>query len=275
LSNAIGGPITEDQRTKRSAKNRTEERLPVSTLADGEAANRPDNWQDYQNGYFHNCPSWGRHSVLASVIDRETTLLKLRSACLLPSFLEPSKWMVTLENEMLQPHLELAQKALVTALDEACGVDLGQASTDELIRIEETLSSATQAAKQVVTFRLRRRKERAAGRSETPHLPAATSLADVIPTITQRVFDDIRGKRWRVIAVRPATPTEERIALPEQYREGWLSFEAAGEEKRRVAPIPAGWEELPIEELRLLCQRAQRAPKRTSRPVPPPESTSQ
>jgi hypothetical protein len=179
----------------------------------------------------------------------------------------------TVENEILQPNLEQAQKALATALDEACGVDLHQINTDELIRIEETLATASKAAKQVVTFRLRRREQRAAGQSDAP-LPGPSNLADVIPTISQRVFDDLRGRRWRVIAVHPTMATLERAALPESYRAGWLSFES-GDEKRRAAPIPAGWEELPIEELRLLCQRAQRAPKRTSKPVPPPESTSQ
>jgi hypothetical protein len=186
-----------------------------------------------------------------------------------------SKWMATVENELLQPHLEQAQKALATALDEACGVDLGQINTDELIRIEETLASATQAAKEIVSIRLRRRERRAASESRTPPVAVPGTPADVIPTISQRVFDDLRGKRWHVFAVHPSMSTLDRAALPESYREGWLSFEADDGEKRRVAPIPAGWGELPIEELRLLCQRAQRAPKRTSRPVPPPESTSQ
>jgi hypothetical protein len=183
-----------------------------------------------------------------------------------------SKWMATVENELLQPHLEQAQKTLTTALDEACGVDLGQINTDELIRIEETLASATQAAKEIVSIRLRRREQRATSQSATP--PVLGGPADVIPAISQRVFDDVRGKRWRVFAVRPTRPTVERSALPESFREGWLSFES-GDEKRRVAPIPPGWEELTIDDLRLLCQRAQRAPKRTSKPVPPPESTSQ
>jgi hypothetical protein len=181
--------------------------------------------------------------------------------------------MATVEGELLQPNMEQAQKALVTALDEACGVDLGEASTDELIRIEETLATATQAAKQVVSFRLRRREQRAEGKSRTA-APVSGGLADVIPVIQQRVFDDIRGKRWRVFAVHPSRTTVERAALPEGFREGWLSFEA-DDEKRRVAPIPEGWEQLTIEELRLLCQRAQRAPKRRSKPIPPPESTSQ
>lgn len=182
--------------------------------------------------------------------------------------------MVSVENELLQPYLEQAQRALTTALDEACGVNLSKVNTDELIRIEETLATASQAAKEIVSIRLRRREQRAASKSKTPPPPAASGPVDVIPAISQRVFDDVRGKRWRVFAFRPTWTTVERAALPESYHEGWLSFEAE-DEKRRVAPIPAGWEELPIDELRLLCQRAKRAPRRTSKPVPPPESTSQ
>jgi hypothetical protein len=182
--------------------------------------------------------------------------------------------MVGVENELLQPYLEQAQKALTTALDDACAVNLRKVNTDELIRIEETLAAASQAAKEIVSIRLRRREQRAASKSTTPPPPAVSGPVDVIPAISQRVFDDVRGKRWRVFAVRPTWSTVERSALPESYHEGWLAFEAE-DEKRRVAPIPASWEELTIDELRLLCQRAQRAPKRTSKPVPPPESTSQ
>jgi hypothetical protein len=185
--------------------------------------------------------------------------------------------MAVVENE-LQPYLEHAQKALATALDEVCGVNLGQASTDELIRIEETLAGASQAAKQVVSIRLRRRKqrERATEEGETRPAPAPGGgrPADVLPAISQRVFDDLRGKRWRVFAVHPSDSSLESGALPDSYREGWLSFEAT-DEKRRVAPIPDKWEELSIDDLRLLCQRAQRAPRRISKPAPPPESTSQ
>ena len=168
----------------------------------------------------------------------------------------------------LQPHLEQAQRALDAALDEACGVDLKRINTGEMIRIEEILAVASEAAKQVVSVRLRRREQRTeAGNVPQPTTPAV--LADMAPAMTQRVFDDIRGKRWRVFAVLPSMTTQQLLALPESYRDGWLSFEA-DDEKRRVAPIPAGWHDLDIEELRLLCFRAERVPKRTSGAAPPP-----
>ena len=179
-----------------------------------------------------------------------------------------------MEGEVLQPHLEHAQKALETALDEACGVDLKKVNTDELIRIEETLATATKAAKEVVSIRLRRRQQRGGKpRQAEPTERVQGPAADVLPGIRQRIFDDFRGKRWRVFAVYPTTSTIDPAALPAAFREGWLSFESE-DEKRRIAPIPEGWEELSTEELRLLCHRARKAPKRPSNPIPPPEASS-
>lgn len=42
---------------------------------------------------------------------------------------------------------------------------------------------------------------------------------------------------------------------------GWLCFEN-GAEKRRLTPIPAGWDEAPAEELRGLLARARSVPRR-------------
>ena len=78
-----------------------------------------------------------------------------------------------------------------------------------------------------------------------------------------RVFDDIRGKRWRAFAVYPSSATVERAALPEAYRKGWLSFESS-DEMRRVAPIPENWGDLSIDELQQLCHGAGSAPKRVN-----------
>jgi len=167
----------------------------------------------------------------------------------------------------LQPHLAQAQQALDSALEEACGVDLKRVDTDEMIRIEEVLTVASEAAKQVVSVRLRRRDQRAQD-SEASSV-AAAAPADMPPTMVQRVFDDIRGKRWRVFAVYPSMSTLDRSALPAPYRDGWLSFES-DDEKRRIAPIPARWHELDIEDLRLLCFKAERAPRRSGPSLPPP-----
>jgi len=51
--------------------------------------------------------------------------------------------------------------------------------------------------------------------------------------------------------------SQRRIMLSEGYGSGWLTFESL-EEKRRLNPIPSGWETLGESELRELCGRARR-----------------
>ena len=62
--------------------------------------------------------------------------------------------------DSLEPKLEMAQQALDVALEQACGVDVRKANTGEMIRIEETLEIAHNAAKEVVSVRLRRRAQK-------------------------------------------------------------------------------------------------------------------
>jgi hypothetical protein len=71
-------------------------------------------------------------------------------------------------------------------------------------------------------------------------------------------FTDRTGRLWRVWHTRPRH-SEARSALPEDWRDGWLTFES-GAEKRRLAPVPAGWEDLPPKRLELLCRVAEPAP---------------
>lgn len=51
------------------------------------------------------------------------------------------------------------------------------------------------------------------------------------------------------------TVSQRRITLAEGYGRGWLTFESL-DEKRRLIPIPSGWEEMSNGELRVLCQKA-------------------
>ena len=157
--------------------------------------------------------------------------------------------MGAIDEDSLQPELDEAQRALMQALEEACASDIEKADTGELIRIEGQLDTASKAAKEAVSIRLRQRNQGAkpgeAGKSGD----------------TQRVFDDAQGKRWRAFAVHPSAATTDRKSLPERYRAGWLAFESA-DEMRRVAPIPASWTELSIEELRAVWNAAETAPKR-------------
>jgi hypothetical protein len=54
--------------------------------------------------------------------------------------------------------------------------------------------------------------------------------------------------------------SQRRITLSEGYGSGWLTFESL-EEKRRLTPIPNGWDEISQAELRILCDKAKRVAK--------------
>lgn len=74
-----------------------------------------------------------------------------------------------------------------------------------------------------------------------------------------RRFTDERGTEWRVFEMHSTSLSESsRHSLPAHWREGWLVFEN-GEERRRLAPIPAQWEELPEDRMRELCDSGVRA----------------
>ncbi len=79
--------------------------------------------------------------------------------------------------------------------------------------------------------------------------------------MSYREFEDPSGLRWEAWEVQPAllerrlrgdeTPTEmdrrttarRRAPVARELRFGWLVFEADGA-KRRLAPVPSGWERL-------------------------------
>jgi len=64
-----------------------------------------------------------------------------------------------------------------------------------------------------------------------------------------RQIRDAAGVEWMVYEVNPV-PGEWRSieSLPEGYRSGWLCFESPTE-KRRLTPLPSGWQELPLDQL--------------------------
>jgi hypothetical protein len=97
-----------------------------------------------------------------------------------------------------------------------------------------------------------------------------------------RTFVDPDGVSWQVWEVRPTTVErrlgerrirrtpyagverrgrerrtlhEQRIFLGERLSQGWLAFHSA-QEKRRLAPIPEGWERLGPVQLSALCAEA-------------------
>ena len=68
-----------------------------------------------------------------------------------------------------------------------------------------------------------------------------------------REFTDRQGRTWRAWDTHP----QNRSIVTAPYAEGWLCFESR-EGKRRLTPIPEGWDELPRERLCMLLRAADR-----------------
>lgn len=65
-------------------------------------------------------------------------------------------------------------------------------------------------------------------------------------------FRDSKGIVWTVWSTVPTRSD----ALPPECRDGWLTFDCETG-RRRLAPIPNGWEVAPIERLELMCRAAE------------------
>jgi hypothetical protein len=59
------------------------------------------------------------------------------------------------------------------------------------------------------------------------------------------------------------TTSQRRITLSEGYGRGWLTFESLAE-KRRLVPIPGGWDQASNTALRTMCEQAKRIAKTDS-----------
>lgn len=111
----------------------------------------------------------------------------------------------------------------------------------------------------------------------------------------QRTFADSDGTRWNVTSIQPQL-TERRLSdrrvasnsvvdfraeravsdrrqvrtvrapVRDGFEQGWLVFDN-GREKRRLAPVPAGWEHMTAHELLALCARARKSHQRWTRLV--------
>jgi len=160
-------------------------------------------------------------------------------------------------NHSIEPFINQAQDALNEAMSEACRVDLRKADTGELIRVEEALQSASTAAKEVVSLRLKRRNEREQGQQP----PVPSPRAPVQEVEEHRIVRDETGTTWAVVAVHPSNRSVDQKTLPEKFAGGWLLFEH-GDVVRRYAPIPENWQALSDADLRFLCQHAEVATKR-------------
>ena len=67
-----------------------------------------------------------------------------------------------------------------------------------------------------------------------------------------REFTDSAGTHWRVWPTLPG----QRGAHPEALRGGWLTFECEAC-KKRIVPIPDGWESCSDPQLEKLCAAAE------------------
>lgn len=88
-----------------------------------------------------------------------------------------------------------------------------------------------------------------------------------------RAFTDASGAEWRVWEVLPNAggykhPGAEALAISSlketAFANGWLCFESPAE-KRRLAPIPMGWEFTDLTMLEKFCSHAAVVPARQRR----------
>jgi hypothetical protein len=97
-----------------------------------------------------------------------------------------------------------------------------------------------------------------------------------------RNITDPDGVAWQVWAVLPVAIEPHRILdprtgvdrlpLPPEYASGWIAFESASGERRRVGPLPDGWDTLDDGALLAVLARAARVtPPTTSGPAVSPE----
>ena len=105
-----------------------------------------------------------------------------------------------------------------------------------------------------------------------------------------RSIRDQQGVTWQVWAVLPVAiepnrivdPTTgvDRLPLPPELAEGWIAFQSARGERRRIGPLPDGWDTLDDDALLAVLDRAARVtPTTTTGPAvrlewrPDPDST--
>jgi hypothetical protein len=170
--------------------------------------------------------------------------------------------------EPLRAELRKTEEELEQALDEACAAPPAtEVDTGELIRVEEMLEVATDAAKRAVSLRRRRSVDEAGRGGRAGRQPRegqgvmADAEAAASPGAAHRTITDARGVRWDVFAVHPETRLSPHSQLRGTFSQGWLCYDS-GTEKRRLSPIPENWQSLGDVELERLAEQAEVAPRR-------------
>jgi hypothetical protein len=167
------------------------------------------------------------------------------------------------QSEPLTPRLLEAQETLKKMLEEACSAEVYGADTGQLIRIEEVLAIAGEAAKEAISIRRKRGSGSGRARASKPgahEVDAPEAVPAFAPPDTHRIFEDAHGVRWDACAIHPTAPVG-RVQLPEPYRSGWLYFDSAIQ-KRRLSPIPEDWQSASDDMLRAMCEQAEIVPDR-------------
>ena len=79
---------------------------------------------------------------------------------------------------------------------------------------------------------------------------------DVEPSHAERrLNDDDRRRKNRTSGERRQVEDRTRVRIHSYLSHGWLAFESK-HDRRRLAPIPTGWEALDAKALEQLCDRA-------------------
>lgn len=87
-------------------------------------------------------------------------------------------------------------------------------------------------------------------------------------SMASRNFTDPSGMSWHVWNTVPISGA----VINPGFEKGWLTFESEAGALRRLAPVPEGWEALPVERLVTLLERSKQVPRHTGpmRRVTPP-----
>jgi hypothetical protein len=93
-----------------------------------------------------------------------------------------------------------------------------------------------------------------------------------LPPMSARIFSAPDGTLWQAWSVIPGQhsdwPANARRHLPDEMAAGWICFESPTE-KRRLHPIPAGWDDADDDALRGHCAAAEPVRPRTSSSAAP------
>jgi hypothetical protein len=82
--------------------------------------------------------------------------------------------------------------------------------------------------------------------------------------MSHRTMRDSAGVEWNVWDVKPGILDRvgRRLTLRPSMAGGWLAFESSTGEKRRLTPVPDGWEEFPDAKLDVCRELTEPVPAR-------------